>query len=167
MLRVSIPRSPGLGHRLVVPTMVWGYAFPPTPLIPQVLNKVRTENCKIILVAPARPRATWFNQLLQLLVDVPRSLPPLPSLLTQPHFGLRHYLPESLALHPWTLSGRPCVIRDFQRGLPSASLEQSTGSIYDAKWKVFVAWCSEHEIDPLRTSVPHLHSFSNTKKGHK
>ena len=43
---------------------LWGYAFPPAPLIPLVLNKIRTEDCQILLVAPFRPRAAWYNQLL-------------------------------------------------------------------------------------------------------
>jgi len=101
---------------------IWGFAFPPSPLIPLVLNKIRTEDCKIFLVAPLRPRAHWYNQLLQLLVDVPRSLPPIPSLLSQPHSGACHHLPESLTHHAWTLSSRHV---HFQRDLSSASLDRS------------------------------------------
>jgi len=103
---------------------IWGYAFPPTPIIPQVLNKVQSECCVILLIAPAFPGAAWFNQLLQLVVDVPRSLPPVRYLLSQPQSGVRHHLPESLALHAWLLSKEPCKLRDFRKGLPLVSLDR-------------------------------------------
>ena len=87
-------------------TGLWAYAYPPTPLIPQVLEKVRTEECELILVAPAWPTQAWFPALLRLLIDHPRLLPARPTLLKQ---GPRtfHTNPQMLALHGWRLSSRP------------------------------------------------------------
>ena len=98
---------------------------PPTPIIPQVLNKVQNENCTILLIAPVFPGASWFNQLLQLVVDVPSALPPVRNLLCQPQSGILHRLPESLALHAWLLTREPCKLKDFRRDLPLVSLDQS------------------------------------------
>ena len=58
-------------------TGLWAYAYPPTPLIPQVLEKVRSEECEMILTAPAWPTQPCFSALLRLLVDHPQSVPPL------------------------------------------------------------------------------------------
>ena len=35
------------------------YAFPPTILIPSVLNKIRQSQCRIVLIAPLWPQQTW------------------------------------------------------------------------------------------------------------
>ena len=36
------------------------YAFPPTILIPSVLNKICQSQCRIVLIAPLWPQQTWF-----------------------------------------------------------------------------------------------------------
>ena len=59
------------------------YAFPPTLLIPSVLNKIRQSQCRIVLIAPLWPQQTWFSEVLQLLVSAPVHLPLFPKLLTQ------------------------------------------------------------------------------------
>lgn len=41
---------------------LFGYAFPPISLLPRVLQKIKQESCKIILVAPLWPRQAWFPQ---------------------------------------------------------------------------------------------------------
>ena len=56
------------------------YAFPPTIMIPSVLNKIRQSQCSIVLIAPLWPQQTWFSEVLQLLVSVPVCLPLFPKL---------------------------------------------------------------------------------------
>ena len=51
------------------------YAYPPISLLPKVLLKIEREDCVVVLIAPRWPRQTWFHALLQLMVDVPLSLP--------------------------------------------------------------------------------------------
>lgn len=42
------------------------YAFPPVPLISDVLAKVRSSRCKCVLVAPVWPSQVWWPVLLEL-----------------------------------------------------------------------------------------------------
>ena len=47
-------------------TMDWNrihaYAFPPFHLIPAVISKVRSSQCKIVLIAPLWPNRPWFPE---------------------------------------------------------------------------------------------------------
>jgi hypothetical protein len=56
-------------------TGMWAYAYPPSAMIGPILTKVQREECQLILIAPLWPQAPWFVALLELLVDLPRSLP--------------------------------------------------------------------------------------------
>ena len=47
---------------------IHAYAFPPTILIPSVLNKIRQSQCRIVLTAPLWPQQAWLSEVLQLLV---------------------------------------------------------------------------------------------------
>ncbi|MES9884339.1 MAG: reverse transcriptase domain-containing protein [Sedimenticola sp.] len=104
-------------------SMEWGnlfmYAFPPPRLLQQVLRKVRASNAQFILIAPNWPRMSWFNDLLDLLVDYPRSIPSMPRLLTQNN--LSHSNPDIFHLHGWRLSGIPSERENFLQKLPNTS----------------------------------------------
>ena len=102
-------------------TCLWAYAFPPFPLLPDVIAKARREPGELILVAPMWPTRTWFPDLLDLLVDHPRSLPQRPDLLRQPHQGPTHGNLEALNLHAWHLSGTPSAREAFLRQCPAVS----------------------------------------------
>jgi hypothetical protein len=91
-----------------------GYAYPPTALIPAVLQQVAEARCRVILVAPFWPSMRWFHRLLNLLVANPLSLPAKRDLLKQSHNNMFHPRPESLHLHAWLLSGPVSEVRDFQ-----------------------------------------------------
>ena len=83
------------------------YAFPPQPLIHAVLGKIRTErNLKVTLVAPHSPKAVWFPELLELLIEKPVRLSPRRDLLFQPLSGILHPNPALLGLHAFRLSSR-------------------------------------------------------------
>ena len=41
------------------------YAFPPTSLIPAVLENMRRENLDVLLVAPRHHKAPWFEEIFQ------------------------------------------------------------------------------------------------------
>lgn len=88
-------------------TRMWAYAFPPSPLLPALLQKMLKEPCTILLIAPYKPERPWFPLLLQLLTDQPWPLPNREDLLYQPRTGTLHRNPESLALHAWRLSSEP------------------------------------------------------------
>ena len=59
------------------------YAFPPTSLIPAVLEKTRRENLEVLLVAPRRHQAPWFAEIHNLLSGEPWEIPLRKDLLSQ------------------------------------------------------------------------------------
>ena len=97
------------------------YAYPPTVLITQVIQKLRKERCSIILIAPAWPTQTWFWELVQMTREIPLQLPLIASLLQQPFSQTFHQQPGILRLHAWKLDSRSCrtkdSVRQWQQGL--------------------------------------------------
>ena len=83
-----------------------GYAFPPFPLIPRVLAKIREDQARVLLIAPCWPRRLWFPELLSLLAAQPVLLPLTADVVAQPLSGFLHHNPEALHLTAWPLSGR-------------------------------------------------------------
>lgn len=59
------------------------YAFPPIPLIPKVLAKIREEKAKVILIAPFWPKRSWFSLLWSMSITEPWVLPDRDDLLVQ------------------------------------------------------------------------------------
>ena len=91
-------------------------------LIRACLNKVRTENVEIALIAPAWPNQEWFPDLLDLSIDFPISLPPVQKLLKQTFSHHFHPHPWLLNLHAWRLSKDSTRREDFLKRLPKGSL---------------------------------------------
>ena len=77
------------------------YTFPPTALLPRVVQKLLSQECRLILIAPGWPTKLWFWDLVELSLDLPRQLPPIRSLLKQPLNNQFHAHSESLNLHAW------------------------------------------------------------------
>jgi len=100
---------------------LWAYAYPPQATLTEVLNKVRSEDVELLLVAPNWPRAGWFPMLVELLVDNPRRLPLREDLLRQPMTDEVHNSLDRLALHGWRLSRRSSARQAFLRTLPLVS----------------------------------------------
>ena len=99
-------------------TGLGAYAFPPFPLIPRVLQKIREDKAWVLLIAPRWPRRIWYREIIDLLAGHPLTLPLRPDLLTQPLSGTRHPHLSSLHLTAWPLSGNPVHRRVFQSALP-------------------------------------------------
>ena len=68
-----------LRHGLWMPWTFHGvaYAFPPTALLPKVVQKLQSQICRIILIAPGWPTKPWFWDLVEMSLDIPRQLPPI------------------------------------------------------------------------------------------
>lgn len=81
------------------------YAFPPLPLIAQVVRRLEQFDCKMTLVAPLRWNKSWISPLLLRTVQMPRRLPVRADLLSQPGSNLIHPDIEGLNLHIFRLSG--------------------------------------------------------------
>ena len=93
---------------------LYAYAYPPTSLIRACLNKVKTENVEIVLIAPGWPNQEWFPDLLD--------LPPVQKLLKQTFSHHFHLHPWNLNLHAWRLSRDSTRREDFLKRLPKGSL---------------------------------------------
>ena len=80
------------------------YCFPPIPLIPKVMNKIRDEKIDAILVCPEWPASLWWMQVKQMLVAPPFPLPPFrQSLLPVGQKPIQVFLDPLVAVH---VSGR-------------------------------------------------------------
>ena len=104
-------------------TLPLAYAFPPSPILPLVLAKVKSSGCSLILIAPLWVKQSWFPNLLELLVATPLELPVWEDLLQQEaqnRFWI-HSTPDLFRYHAWLVSGNPSLIRDFQLQLPTGS----------------------------------------------
>ncbi|XP_073438898.1 uncharacterized protein [Dendrobates tinctorius] len=73
------------------------YLFPPLPLLPRLVKKIKEEGVPVILIAPYWPRRAWFAEIINLLAGTPLRLPDRPDLLAQGPF----YHPNSRLLN-WT-----------------------------------------------------------------
>ena len=141
---------------------LYAYAYPPASLIRACLNKVRTENVEIILIAPGWPNQEWFPDLLDLAIDFPITLPPVQKLLKQTFSHHFHPHPWNLNLHAWRLSRDSTRREDFLRRLPKGSLylrDNPQQGFTNFKWKVFGEWCHVKQINPVKATVqqfPHL-----------
>jgi hypothetical protein len=102
--------------------MLVAYAYPPTILIPRVLEKIRLSSSRILLIAPAWTSRSWFPNLLELLEDLPWVLPLMEDLLKQPRSQIFSQQTELLSLHAWPLSGIASNRAVFQQRLQSGSL---------------------------------------------
>ncbi|KAK2891979.1 hypothetical protein Q8A73_017644 [Channa argus] len=141
------------------------YAFPPVPLIPRLLDRVREEYLTVILVAPRRVGAPWFPALLPnagrpdlgapvafgRIVSGQRDDPQSPSSAPAP-VGLA---PERKRLADQGFS--PRVVATIQ-GARAAS----TTSSYVAKWSSFQRWCSERGVSASSCPLPRVLSFLQT-----
>ena len=58
------------------------FCFPPVPLIPKVVNKVKKEKIEAILVCPMWPASLWWLQVQQMLRSPPFPLPSYKQALT-------------------------------------------------------------------------------------
>ncbi|XP_066532897.1 uncharacterized protein [Hoplias malabaricus] len=79
------------------------YAFPPFPLLPALLDRVRWENHRVLLVAPQWPYQPWFPLLLSLVQGTPWELPSHTDLLSQLRGQVWHPQPERRRLWLWPL----------------------------------------------------------------
>ena len=79
------------------------YAFPPTALLPKVVQKLQSQTCRITLIAPGWSTKPWFWDLVEMSLDISRQLPPTCTLLKQPLNNHYHANPTSLNLHVWYL----------------------------------------------------------------
>lgn len=88
-------------------SIVWywdlAYAFPPLPLIPRVLKKIKAEKARVIVIAPFWPKRAWFSMLWEMSLTDPWVLPNREDLLFQG--PVSHPQVKGLHLTAWNLKG--------------------------------------------------------------
>ena len=89
-----------------------GYVFCPVAILPQVIQKIITYPCRMIVLAPGWPGMPWFWDLVDLSTRVPLQLPHWKTLLKQPHSNRFHNNVEYLNLHVWLLDSRNPILED-------------------------------------------------------
>ena len=138
------------------------YAFPPTTLLSKVVQKLQSQTCRIILIAPGWPTKPWFWDLVEMSLDIPRQLPPTPTLLKQPLNNHYHANPTSLNLHVWYLGVQHSQEHGFTAEVAeriAAPQRLSTRSIYTSKWTVFQRWCTEKQVGFRNPSIGDICNF--------
>ena len=139
------------------------YAIPPTALLPKVVQKLQSQMCRLLLIAPGWPSKLWFWDLVEMSLDVPRRLPQIRTLLKQPMNNLFHSNPASLNLHIWYLGAHRCnnegSLQRWQRELLHLMQRLSTRAIYSSKWSVFQQWCMEQQVDFRSPSIGDICNF--------
>ena len=83
-----------------------GYAFCPVPILPHLVQKMTTYQCRMIVIAPGWPGMAWFWDLIELSARPPLTLPLWPQLLRQPRSNYFHRNLHFLNLHAWYLDSR-------------------------------------------------------------
>ena len=78
-----------------------GYVFSPVALISNVIQKMNTYRCKMIVVASGWPRMHWFWDLVNLSTKPPLQLPHWPHLLKQLSSQKYYQNLLYLNLHVW------------------------------------------------------------------
>ena len=108
-----------------------GYAFCPVAILPQLVQKMWSYPCQMIVLAPGWPGMPWFWDLIDLSTKPPLQLPLWDQLLCQPHNGRLHRNLSYLNLHAWHLDST----RDGQVGLSQ-------------KWKFELRRLKETHLEP-------------------
>lgn len=98
------------------------YAFPPFSLISRVLQKIRTDTARGIIVVPYWPTQAFFPLLLRLLVANPVLLSARKHLLTLPGYPeMQHPMNKKLRILICKVSGKDIENKAFQNKLPKLS----------------------------------------------
>ena len=80
------------------------YLFPPVPLLPKVIRKIRNQKIRVILVCPQWPTALWWGLMQDMMVEPPMMLPHYRIILeTLDNTSVTLFLDSLVALH---LKGR-------------------------------------------------------------
>ena len=134
-----------------------GYVFCPVAILPQVIQKMITYPCRMIVLAPGWPGMPWFWDLADLSTRVPLQLPHWKTLLKQPHSNTFHNNVEYLNLHVWLLDSRNPILEDSHlrwqkelRHLRGNPQEKSTnqGGPFMGNGAHRIRWTSPQQLFP-------------------
>ena len=95
------------------------YLFPPSPIFPVVLQKMKQTDNTFLVIAPLWPHQSWYPNLISLSMDHPLCLPQREDLLVEdlPKRFWVHLNPGLFQYHAWLLSGSTSKQQVFRRAL--------------------------------------------------
>ncbi|XP_067305338.1 uncharacterized protein [Pseudorasbora parva] len=103
----SLTHPASLGLDVIVQT--WPrlrlYAFPPLAVLPGVLERVRRDGARLLLVAPFWPGRVRLSDIVSLLEGPPWEIPVRRDLLSEARGSVLHPRPELWRLWAWPLRG--------------------------------------------------------------
>lgn len=137
------------------------YAFPLLCLIHKVLLKLQTSRTRLLLIAPRWPRRPCFPLLLNLLREVPRSLPESPHLLSQTKGRVFHSNIRSLDLTAWSLPSLTSWREALRKTLPiwQQQGDDPAPSTYSSRLTNYHQWCADTQIVPYTATVNQITDF--------
>ena len=137
------------------------YAYPPTAILSEVLKKIRSEPCTVLVLAPLWQGQPWFPDLLALLIDYPIQLPWNRRLLAQQNRPVYHTQVRQLNLHAWMLSNNPFARMGFLLRLHggTSTLHNSSLRLYQSHYSKFTGWCDTRGLTPESANVQDLADF--------
>ena len=140
---------------------LFAYAFPPFKLVPLVLNKIRDSSSRFILIAPLASEELVFshfeshNRLSQ-------------GTSSSSGFGITTSGKSTPSESSYVAISRLEVVRSQIRGRHisefatqciSQSRRESTLKVYSARWKIFLDWCLQREVNPVDPALNDLVDF--------
>lgn len=128
------------------------YAFPPFSLIQRVLVKLEKDNAEGVVIVPDWPTATWYPQLLRLLVRKPLLLPKGRTVLRLAHAQTPHPLHSKLQLMAVMLSGMQLKHKEFMDKLAASSVHHGGKGHTDS----IPATCHGGKFSVLNGTVIHF-----------
>ena len=144
---------------------LYGYAYPPTNLIPRVLRKLRLQwSARILLVAPF-----WPSQLVVPSADQHADrLSASDHTQGQPPEELGHgdVLPQTGQNETGCMAAvrQSFVDRDFSQGVAETAARarrESTCRLYDSRLLHYRRWCVERGVGPAEAPVAEVAEFLN------
>jgi hypothetical protein len=97
------------------------FANPPWMLIPRVLSEIRTQQSRLVLIAPVWKAQSWYPVLLTALIDHPRLIPAAESTVVQIHNIPLPFRGHEVQLAAWPLSGIPTEQEAYRRRQQTSS----------------------------------------------
>ena len=138
------------------------YAFPPIPLIRQVLMKVEKEPVLMILIAPRWSRRDWYPILLNLLVDFPIRLPGVKDLVTQQKGSAASSQSNRVTTGGLDDQRNRLLAEGLSQEAAEtllASRSENTNKSYQSGWKHFTRWCENRNDDPFTTTITKIVNY--------
>ena len=128
------------------------YCFPPFPLIPQVLQKVREQKVpRMLLVAPWWPSKPYFPTLLHMMVSA-RKFRLTNSLLTDLTSNLPPLDVRRLRLVGFLISGIPDLPSPVSPGQQRTLWRHHEGR-YRQQWEHWLDWCGRNDVPAITPSL--------------